>query len=337
MPSKLIRRILVAVKDPIARTSASIFKAAQLAHALNAELVLFHGIDVPLCAEAYEGSERNLGADEESIRSTFLYNLSAQAEAVRQEGISVSVAAEWDYPAPEAILRYGQHIQADLIVTERHPHGAATPWALHSVDWELVRLSTKPILVVKDPTPYLQPVVLAAVDPPLRKSKPTDLDASICALAEIFSTGLNGAWHALHAAAGTGDVVFEHADVVFERTSRPTGNERARNVRRTRALAAMERLFEATPVNPKSLQLLDRSPVQAILEGVQKLHASILVMGDLSRRGLRRVLVGNTAEQVIDSVPCDLLIAKPKRFGIHFSQHVRGPNMLSVATASPNA
>jgi hypothetical protein len=93
MPSSSIQRILVAIKDPTASTPPSVLKAAQLARALNAELVLFHGIDVPLYAEAYDGRERDIGDDETSIRARLLHNLTAQAAGAKQDGLSISVAA----------------------------------------------------------------------------------------------------------------------------------------------------------------------------------------------------------------------------------------------------
>jgi universal stress protein E len=37
-------------------------------------------------------------------------------------------------------------------------------------------------------------------------------------------------------------------------------------------------------------------------------------MGAVSRRGLRRLFLGNTAEEVLDKLPCDLLIVKAAGF-----------------------
>jgi universal stress protein E len=41
------------------------------------------------------------------------------------------------------------------------------------------------------------------------------------------------------------------------------------------------------------------------------MRASLVVMGAISRSGLKRIFIGNTAEQVLDSLRCDLLIVKP--------------------------
>lgn len=43
-------------------------------------------------------------------------------------------------------------------------------------------------------------------------------------------------------------------------------------------------------------------------------HADIVVMGAISRSALRRVLVGSTAERVLEALPCDVLVVKPPDF-----------------------
>jgi universal stress protein E len=37
-------------------------------------------------------------------------------------------------------------------------------------------------------------------------------------------------------------------------------------------------------------------------------------MGAVSRSALRRLLIGNTAERVLDELGCDVLIVKPRGF-----------------------
>lgn len=321
-----IRRILVAIKDPTAPAPPSVIKAAQLARGWNAELVLFHAIDLPLYADAYSADNRDMGEDEDTIRTHFLHNLTAQAASVRDQGVSVSVAAEWDYPAHEAVLRHAQRIGADLIVTERHTHD--TPWGLHTEDWELLRLSAKPVLLVKDSRPYARPVILAAVDPLHRHAKPADLDTEICAMAQSMSAALAGACHIVYAIGGTAGLKFEHIAGATVATS-------VVDPQRAEAQAALDQLLQSLQLAPQSVQLRVAPPTEAILESTRKLHATILVMGAVSRSGLKRLIIGNTAEQVIDRVSCDLLVVKPKRFGIHFSRRVRGAQVLAPTIVPP--
>ena len=46
----------------------------------------------------------------------------------------------------------------------------------------------------------------------------------------------------------------------------------------------------------------------------KRLRASLVVMGAISRSGIQRLLIGNTAERVLDDMPCDVLIVKPAGF-----------------------
>ena len=323
-----IQRILVAIKDPTAPTPPSLIKAAQLADAWKAELVLFHGIDLPLSAEAYGGGNADIGEDEESIRAHFLHNLTAQAAQVRDRGISVSVAAEWDYPAHEAVLRHARRIGADLIVTERHAHTTNMPWGLHTADWELLRLSPKPVLLVKEPRAYDHPIILAAVDPMHRHAKPADLDTEIGTLADSLRAALQGSCHIVHAVEGT-------AGLKFEQIAGATVATPVVDPQRAEAQAALDRLLQSLQLTPQSVQLPVSRPAEAILESARKLHAAIIVMGAVSRSGLKRWVIGNTAERIIDQVACDLLIVKPKRFGIHFPRRVRGAQMLPAVITTP--
>jgi len=46
----------------------------------------------------------------------------------------------------------------------------------------------------------------------------------------------------------------------------------------------------------------------------EQMRADLVVMGAVSRRGLQRLFVGNTAEEVLDKLGCDVLIVKPNCF-----------------------
>jgi universal stress protein E len=41
-----------------------------------------------------------------------------------------------------------------------------------------------------------------------------------------------------------------------------------------------------------------------------RVRADVVVMGAVSRRGLSRVFIGNTAEDVLDKIGCDILVVK---------------------------
>jgi universal stress protein E len=53
---------------------------------------------------------------------------------------------------------------------------------------------------------------------------------------------------------------------------------------------------------------------ELVIALTERLRADVVVMGAVSRRGLKRLFLGNTAEEVLDKLPCDLLIVRPDAF-----------------------
>jgi nucleotide-binding universal stress UspA family protein len=53
-------------------------------------------------------------------------------------------------------------------------------------------------------------------------------------------------------------------------------------------------------------------PFEAILQVAQAKKVNLIVLGSHGRTGLRRLLLGSTAERVIGQAPCPVLVVKKK-------------------------
>ena len=156
-----IRRILVAVKDPSARRSAAVDKAAQLAAGLGASLELFHAISEPIYVDAAVMTGKPLRQFEKEWRDRNLERLEKLAAPLRERGVKVTTACDWDHPAFEAVVRRAHRARNDLIVAERHAKRHLAPWLLRFNDWELLRRGRVPVLLVKSGAAWDKPAVLA--------------------------------------------------------------------------------------------------------------------------------------------------------------------------------
>lgn len=65
---------------------------------------------------------------------------------------------------------------------------------------------------------------------------------------------------------------------------------------------------------PLQLHVVHGQPAKAIVEAAAQLNADLTVLSTVGRSGLPGLLIGNTAEQVVDSLACDVLAVKPKSF-----------------------
>jgi universal stress protein E len=304
-----IRRVLAAVKDPRARRLPGVRKAARLAAALGAELVLFHAIVEPLYVGGIDGDLSPLYDDppdiERRTRAAQRERLEHVARRLRRTGLKVSVSVEWDYPAYEAIVREACRIGAGLIVAEQHPGRHFAAGLLHLNDWELLRRSPMPVLLVKQTRPYRTPVVLAAVDPDHTYAKPVRLDQQILRMGAGVARALHGTLHAGYAyvplplTAFSGGAVSNRKIIGLE-------------VQAARAAQAkLQRTVRAVAIPRSRQHILDRHPVDAIAQLATRTGSSIVVMGAISRSGFSRLLIGNTAERLLDRLACDVLIVKP--------------------------
>jgi universal stress protein E len=332
---RAIRRIVVAIKDPEARSLPAVAKAAQLARALGAEMELFHAIDAPLhvnLADLRGGQDvKELEGD---WRKRRLRQLDRAAARVSDAGLKVTTAVEWDYPGYAAVIRRARRIRADLIVAERHVGRHVVPWLLHMTDWELLRLSPVPVLIVKSRRPYRSPVVLAAVDPSHAFAKPGRLDEEILRLAGAVTGALHGRLHALHACPvplpiGTPPKAWTSGkmkpeDILAEIEAKTVAQ----------AAPAFDRVLRSAHIPRSRRHLLPRHPIDAIPDVARKTGSAIVVMGAVSRSGLKSVFIGNTAERVLDRLQSDLLVVKPLRFASRVPRGVRG---VRIAVAAPFA
>jgi universal stress protein E len=317
-----IRRILVAVKDPGAKSLPAVDKGAELAHALGADLELFHGIATPLAPDTSVYMDGGLAEVERMMRAKYLAQLEALAVPLRRDGLNVNVSTEWDFPVYESIVRQAQRVEAGLIVAECHAGRRFAPWLVHLTDWELLRTSPMPVLLVKSPHAYQHPVVLAALDPTHAFAKPARLDSEILRAARMFSDALQGSLHAMHAygALRIGVAPMAGASSAFVAGAFADAEVNAK--------VALDRALRATKIPAGQRHLVCGAPVDAIPGMARDIGCSLVVMGAVSRSGLRRLLIGNTAERVVSALTCDILVVKPARFVTRVSRKGRGVHFM---------
>jgi universal stress protein E len=321
---RAIHRILVTVKELDGKGLPAVLKAAQLARAYGAQLELYHALTSPLYGDPVLLPAQGLDSLERDLQQNALRRLEAIADRLRRHSIKVKVSAEWDYPAHEAIVRRAQAVRADLIVAACHSSKHRMPGLLQLTDWELLRLSPMPVLLVKNPRPYRHPAVLAAIDPSHARGKPLQLDKEILRVGKSLSVALRGTLHAVHAYASF--PVNVPSEVLAP------GALEAMQMQAQRSAQALFRgaLRSARVVRARQY-LIAREPIGAIAEASRKSHSAIVVMGAVSRSGIKRLFIGNTAERILDALSCDIMIVKPADFATRVSRESRGVRLRTMA------
>ncbi len=314
-----IHRILVAIKDPRAKSHAALNKALQLAHALGAEVRLFHGIADPIYIDAAGVMAQVYPDFEQNQCEWYRERLETLARLLRRRGIKTSTEVTWDFPACESIVRAAARFEAGLIMAECHPVHRA-PGVLRFTDWELLRLSPVPVLLVKSHRSYHRPKVLAALDPTHALGKPADLDGEVLRYAATVAEALRGPLHAVHA----------YEPVIEGRPSDAATGRLMRSNAAWRAGSALQETVRWNEIPQNRRHLIPLQPAAAIEKTARRIGSGIVVMGAISRSGLSRLLIGNTAERVLDQLACDVLVVKPRSFRNRIARQSRGVQMLGL-------
>ena len=322
-----IHNILVAIKDPRAASHPAVAKSAAIAAALDAQIQLFHAIDLPMNPDVGAVEGLRLPQTERRQKESNLQLLEAIATPLRRRGLSVTTAVEWDFPLHEAIIRAAERFDANLIVAADHTTTHHAPWLLRYTDWELLRASPTPVLLVKSPRPYRHPVILAALDPTHAFDKPAALDNEILRFSATLADALHGAVHAVHG------YVPVPANLPPEVLSKPGELEKILARIEEAAVDALGQVAQPLGISRTHLHVVGRHPTDAVLDVATETGSQIVALGSLSRSGVDRFLIGNTAEALIDRLHCDILVVKPPTFRHRLARAPRGVHVAAVPFA----
>jgi len=302
------QRILVAAGDCGTKNSPALAKAAAIARISGGTLTLFHSLySSAISGESLTGPDR-LEKDIEAAVRQHKEQLESVAAPLLREGIKVRIRVRWDYPVHESIVREVRREKSDLVVAESHRHTRLARIVLSNTDWQLIRVCPAPVLFVKSARPYRRARILAAVDPLHAFSKPAQLDADILATAARVARAFNGRLHVVHVYQQTTPFT---SGVLTEPVPLPVNLAASQQQRIRREFMKLVKPYE---LPERRCHLRPGNAADQIVALADRTQAGIVVMGAISRSGLKRLFVGNTAERIIDRLNCDVLVLKPAGF-----------------------
>jgi universal stress protein E len=302
------KSIAVAVRDPAARKQVAVHKAARIATRSGGRLTLFHAFSMPYPLPrglAVAGGDvlKAIAADRKRA-------LQAIAKPLRAAGLKVHCEVAFDYPPAEAVVRFVLAHRPDLLVADSHRHTAVGRWFLANTDWELIRECPCPVWFVKTPRFARRPLFVAAVDPTHARAKPSGLDDRLVATANRAMEGTGGRLALVHAE----DVLGTLPVGVLPGVVLPAVVAAEADRQRAAARRALDRLAARHGVGDAECHARPGAPAAVVAAAADQLGADVLVMGVVSRSGLQRPFIGNTAEAVLDAVGCDVLVVKARGF-----------------------
>ncbi len=246
------------------------------------------------------------------------------AGPLRDDGLTVSTE----------VLRGRRHVETvrqvlrgghDLLIKEAEPNEGVL---FGSTDMHLLRACPCPVWLVKpghgdgpcsqilatvDPSPPPDEVdLLHLKDDPAPKDPA--LDSKILELAGSLAESEGADLHVLHAWSAPGEMLLR-GDAMLEVMSN-TPVDRYVKDSRAEAQKALDDVLAKTPDLPerRTVHLLKGNPSDVIAEFAETRRIDLIVMGTVARTGIGGLLIGNTAESILQRVDCSVLAVKPDGF-----------------------
>lgn len=225
-------------------------------------------------------------------------DLEALAKTLTDEGYSVSTQQSWLDSVHQTIIAAQQSAGCGLIVKRHKPENPLKKALLTPDDWKLLRYSPVPVLMVKTDTAWSGRTILAAVDVGNADGPHRALHAS------VVSHGYEIAQLAqceLHVIGAHPSPMLSAADPTFQ----------LKDTIEARYRENCKEFQSEFAISDEHLHI-EEGPADVLIPYTAKrLDAALTIMGTVARTGLSGVLIGNTAEVVLDTLESDVLVLKP--------------------------
>ena len=158
-----------------------------------------------------------------------------------------------------------------------------------------------------------RPRIVAALDPGHLGDKPAALDHDILDWAALVAAHMGGEVHAVHAFFPAALVAATTTLGGMPLVAGGVAGDLVETERR-RIAGALEAIVVAQGLPAGRVHLEQGAANEVLPRVAERLQATLMVMGAVSRSRLQEVFLGSTAERVLDRIGCDVLVVKPGDF-----------------------
>jgi universal stress protein E len=250
-----------------------------------------------------------ISADSQQISETVQQAQQEELErivaALRKYDVTVSTSVIQERPASDAIAAKALEIEPMFVVKGTAYHSAAERAVFTFNDWQLIRKLDYPLWLVKAHPWNEKPTLVAAVDPMHPHEEEGKLTQAIVDLGKSIAGKVDGklllmnTYELLEEVNAWAKLEFKPLKVPMEELQQKMHDEHRRH---------LDSLAAANSIGADAIHLLPGRTREILPAFAREQNADLVIMGAVARTGLKRRLIGSTAEHVLDHLPCDILI-----------------------------
>ncbi|PHS06178.1 MAG: hypothetical protein COA78_14585 [Blastopirellula sp.] len=293
---------ILVIVDPTVLHDHVIDKAKLFAHRANAKVELLINCSVIGRESSYYTVDIDTANNESpkkgsaELQEFLISELESEFSSLE---IPVNIELCHEENLPQSILEKIGRSTPNLVLKGTHRHSILRQTLITNTDWQLIRTCSVPLLLTKPHGWHKGGHVVAAVDPMHSSSEQGSLDDQLISAAEYITKILGHPLSVFHA--------YYYPE--FGNQTSGQNSTQSRDMRMSHNRKMYE-LLSRHNVDPEFVNIANGDTKTEMMHYLEKAGANILVVGALARSKLERIVVGSTAEKMLDDIPCDLLILK---------------------------
>lgn len=294
-----INHILV-VLDQDHPEQIALDRALWLARSLDADLTL-----LTRTWDAYCEDSSTLDAETRNkVKHALLQKSEHWLDSFTAEATDLTIRTEvhWQKHIHEAVLESLRQQDFDLVIKGTGPHNLFDRIFTHT-DWNLLRHCPAPVMLVKSAQPWRHNRVLACIDATSPDKGHQLINDNILSYAEHLSDHFETDLHLVNA--------YPLVSVAFAMVPEVSAPDDIQHYIHEQHEDACEQWARKYNINADHIHIGEGDPENVVARVAEETEADLVVVGSIGRTGLAGVLIGNTAEQLVDKVNCDVIVIKP--------------------------
>lgn len=294
---------VLAILDPDLRLDQpALVKAVQVARQLHCPLQVYVNCwDAPT-ARAIGLDDERLQKAIEALMGGWERHLNARLDELGAGDVELHLVFEMrDLPFLSNLVL---DIEPRLLVVHARDTSLLQRLTITPLHWTLIRKAPCPVLCVSDAPWPKRPAVVAAVD--IDESE-SPLNAAILSQADALAAAVSGEVHGVHVVEYPDEtlITLSESELVVAMPSPAEIVEEKR--------AALASLIGQQVRSAHQYEVLEGNPASELASYMES-HPGILVMGTVYRGPVKRLLLGSTAERILQHSQNDVLVVKAYDF-----------------------
>lgn len=244
------------------------------------------------------GSTLHLLSCNKDADSQSAARLDALVKDLQSNNLQAKGHEAWQDNATSTIIHVQQAEKCTLIIKDAREENELSRAIFAPLDWKLLRQSPCPVLLVKSDKPWKSGKILASIDADDNSDEHKVLNEVILEYTDYIAKSCEAETHLATAHPAP---MLSSSDPVYQ------------NMESLEALYrdACQPYAKLYNLSGEQVHVGEGPAESYIPQLAEKLDISLVVMGTVARTGIKAAIVGNTAEQILNTIHCDVLTLKP--------------------------